>query len=83
MFTCDKCGMCCRNLHLSPLYAELNDGTGVCKYLKGNLCSIYPNRPLLCRIDECYNHFFKDMMSKDEYYKLNYEVCNQLKQKGV
>ena len=23
MFTCDMCGLCCRNLQLSPLYSEL------------------------------------------------------------
>ncbi len=78
-FVCDKCGMCCRNLRLSALYAELDDGTGVCKYLKGNLCSIYEKRPLLCRVDECYELFFKSTMSKDEFYKLNYNVCKHLK----
>ena len=71
--------MCCRNLRLSPLYAELDDGTGVCKYLEGNLCSIYETRPLLCRIDDCYELFFKSTMSKDDFYKLNYDVCKQLK----
>lgn len=79
MFECDKCGLCCRNLHLSPLYKELDRGDGVCVYLVGNLCSIYEQRPLLCRIDDCYEAYFKSSMSLDEYYKLNYDVCKKLK----
>ena len=54
MFKCDKCGECCRHLNESDLYIELDRGDGVCKYLDGNLCSIYENRPLHCRIDESY-----------------------------
>lgn len=59
MFECDKCGECCRNLNKSSLYDELHDGDGICKYLKGNICSIYDKRPILCRVDESYNIFLK------------------------
>ncbi|AVP65972.1 zinc/iron-chelating domain-containing protein [Clostridium botulinum] len=79
MFMCDKCGQCCRNLDKSPIYAELHSGNGVCKYLDGNLCSIYENRPLLCRVDESYDAFFKNTMTLEKYYKLNYEFCIKLK----
>ena len=79
MFYCDRCGACCRHLDLSPLYRELDRGDGICKYLSGNLCSIYENRPLLCRVDASYNAFFKDAMSRETYYKLNYVSCNELK----
>lgn len=79
MYKCDKCGACCRNLTLSPLYKDLDRGDGVCKYLNGNLCSIYKMRPLLCRIDDSYEAFFKNLMSKEEYYKLNHTVCDKLK----
>lgn len=79
MFKCDMCGECCRNLDKSPLYAELDSGNGGCKYLNGNLCGIYENRPLLCRIDESYEKFFKDFISIEEYYRLNYKACNILK----
>lgn len=71
MFKCDKCGECCRNLNKSEIYKELDRGDGICKYLKGNLCSIYELRPLLCRVDESYEKFFKNMMTKEKYYKLN------------
>ena len=79
MFKCDKCGKCCRHLDLSPLFNDLNRGDGVCKYLKGNLCSIYDERPLKCRVDDAYYSFFKKDLSIDEYYHLNYEMCNIIK----
>ena len=82
MFKCDCCGECCRNLDKSDLYKELNRGDGVCKFLMENLCSIYDNRPLLCRIDDSYDIDFKDRYTKEEYYKLNYEVCKKLQVKG-
>ncbi len=82
MFKCDCCGECCRNLDKSDLYKELNRGDGVCKFLMENLCSIYDNRPLLCRIDDSYDIYFKDRYTKEEYYKLNYEVCKKLQVKG-
>lgn len=79
MFKCDKCGKCCRNLNKSSIYAELDSGNGTCKYLDGNLCSIYEKRPLLCRIDEAYEVFFRDVMTLEEYYEKNYKSCEELK----
>lgn len=82
MFNCDKCGICCRNLDKSDLYSNLHNGDGICKYLQGNLCSIYNDRPLLCRIDECYDLFYKNLMTKKQYYKMNYKSCSDLKETG-
>lgn len=79
MFKCDKCGECCRHLDKSDLYRELDRGDGVCKYLVQNLCSIYDERPLLCRVDVSYDAYFKSAMTKDEYYRLNYEGCKSIK----
>lgn len=79
MFMCDQCGECCRHLNLSPLYKGLDRGDGVCRYLKGNLCSIYDSRPLICRVDESYEAFFQNEMSLNEYHKLNYEACKTMK----
>lgn len=81
MFKCDRCGQCCRNLHKSPMYDELHNGDGICRFLKGNECSIYNTRPLVCRVDESYDVFFKDILSYDEYIRLNYESCRILKEK--
>lgn len=83
MFQCNQCGECCRHVGLSPLYQYLDRGDGVCKYLVGNLCSIYESRPLVCRVDESYDAFFQSRMSKEEYYRLNYEACDKLKRKMI
>lgn len=80
MFDCDCCGCCCRNLNKSELYRELDRGDGICKYLSGNLCSIYDKRPLFCRVDECFEKFFKNEMTLQEYYELNEKVCKKLRE---
>ena len=82
MFKCDRCGCCCRNLDKNPLYAQLDRGDGVCVYLEGDLCGIYNDRPLICRIDDCYDRFFSSVMSKEEYYRVNREACKKLKEMG-
>lgn len=79
MFECERCGCCCRNLDKNETYVHLDRGDGVCMYLSGNDCSIYENRPLLCRVDECYDVMFRQMIDKEEYYRLNKQACERLK----
>lgn len=81
MFEYDKCGECCRNLDKSPIYKELHDGDGICRFLNGNECSIYNERPIICRIDEGYDAFFKNEMTYEAYLRATYECCKILKQK--
>ncbi len=81
MFECDMCGLCCKNLNQSDLYKVLNRGDGICKFLKDNRCDIYESRLLICRIDESYEMYFKNEMSLEEFYRLNYEGCKKLKEK--
>ena len=78
-FFCDMCGECCRNIGNSPLFMDFDNGDGVCKFLVGDKCSIYPVRPLFCQIDLCYNALFYDKITKIEYYRMNYEACMCLK----
>jgi hypothetical protein len=81
MFKCDKCGLCCMNVGISSIYEGLDRGDGICKHFDDitGLCCIYENRPLLCNVDETYNMYFKNQMTREEYYKRNYEVCKNLK----
>ena len=79
MFSCDRCGACCRHLERSDLYKDLDRGDGTCKHLFNNLCTIYDERPLKCRVDDSYHQIFKDQMSLDEFYRMNYEACASLK----
>ena len=78
-FKCSQCGECCRHLDRSELYRDLDRGDGICRYLTGNLCSIYETRPLLCRVDESYEAFFSEIYTRDKYYRLNEEACRILK----
>ncbi|MBE5899890.1 MAG: YkgJ family cysteine cluster protein [Lachnospiraceae bacterium] len=81
MYICSQCGACCKHLEQSEIYKELDRGDGTCIYLADNKCSIYDERPLVCRVDDCYYIFFKDQMTLEEYYRLNYEACDLLKKK--
>lgn len=81
-YPCKKCGNCCRNLNLSKLYSDLDRGDGVCKYLLGNLCSIYEVRPIKCRIDEMYKRYFEQTLTKEQFYIMNKKICKILTKKS-
>lgn len=60
---------------------ELDRGDGVCKHLTAdNRCDMYTSRPVFCNVDAYYEKFLTDKMSRDDYYKLNYEACQRLKE---
>lgn len=82
-FECDKCGLCCKHIDRSTLLKELDLGNGVCKYLKNNMCSIYYKRPLVCNVDFMYDEYFKKYLSREEYYKMNKEICEKLKKEEL
>lgn len=80
-FKCDCCGKCCMNLYFSDLYSELDRGDGICIYfdLNSKLCSIYDSRPEKCNIDKTYERLYVDKISREQFYQMNYEVCELLK----
>ena len=82
MFVCDKCGLCCMSVGQSDVYKILDRGDGICQYFdeNSNLCLIYENRPLFCKVDEMYEICFKDKITIEEYYNLNYKSCSKLKE---
>lgn len=83
-FPCTACGQCCRRVYLSEKTAYLNRGDGVCQYFneENNLCSIYENRPLICRVDDYYQAHFSQMISWDDFVQLNMEICHSLQNKS-
>lgn len=81
LFHCTQCGLCCRHIDRVPQLAEFDLGNGTCRHLKGNLCDIYDHRPEICQVDHMYEVYFKDKYTKEEFYKLNEEVCHLLQQK--
>lgn len=82
-FHCSKCGLCCKRISQSAITRHLDRGDGVCMYLceSDNLCSIYTERPLFCRINDGYK-LFEKQLTIAEYYALNTRVCRDLKREG-
>ena len=79
-FPCTQCGACCSNITNIDFLSEFNRN-GICKNLINNNCSIYENRPLLCRIDDAYDEIFSEYMTKEQYYLTNAQACNELQEK--
>ncbi|EKX95291.1 YkgJ family cysteine cluster protein [Aggregatibacter actinomycetemcomitans] len=79
-FPCTACGKCCRNVHLSDQTAYLNRGDGICQHFdtEKNLCKIYENRPLICRVEDYYKAHLSHIYEWDEFVKLNLEICQKL-----
>lgn len=80
MFTCTRCGLCCKNINRIPELKEYNNGNGTCVHLReDNLCDIYADRPDICNVEKMFELKYKNYMSKDEYYRLNEEGCKLLR----
>ncbi len=68
------------NVHLSKATKYLDRGDGTCKNFdeKSMLCSIYDDRPDICRVELQYNKNYSHMYSWDEFVSLNLEICHHL-----
>lgn len=80
MFECERCGQCCRRVGRTILGGDLAGSDGVCRYLDKttNLCTIYAERPLLCRVDDFYDAYLSTTLSREEFYRQNKDICRQL-----
>ena len=77
-FNCvEGCGECCRHIHLVEGLKHLQSGDGICQYLVGDKCSIYKDRPDLCKYDKVYE-MMKDDFTLDEFDKISIKYCEQL-----
>ena len=76
-FLCSQCSACCRNIKGLGLP---HNGDGVCLNLdkQTNKCSIYEDRPEICRVDRMFENHFKSKMSKKEFFILNTKACHEL-----
>ena len=79
MFPCERCGCCCRRIGEVFFARHMAKPDGVCKYLDEatNLCTIYNERPIFCRVDELYEKNLSDKMSRADFYHINKEVCKK------
>ncbi len=81
-FPCSRCGECCRHINLILQLAHFDRGDGVCIHLRENLCSIYVDRPEICRVDKMFTKFFSEKYSRETFYKLNLGVCLELQKQA-
>jgi Fe-S-cluster containining protein len=78
-FVCEKCGECCRYIDKVEQLKHIALPNGVCKYLDGDLCTIYETRPDVCNYHKAYQ-YFQDQLTEEQFYNTAVYYCNQLKQ---
>ena len=83
MFPCEQCGRCCRRVGEVFFAKSMALPDGSCKYLdkSTNLCKIYKERPIYCRVDDYYDKFLSDKMSREEFYEQNKKICRKFQSK--
>ncbi len=76
-FPCTQCGKCCQNVHLAEETRFLDRGDGTCKHYSdsGKQCTVYADRPDICRVDRQYEMNYANRYSWDEFVDLNLQVC--------
>lgn len=80
-FECTKCGLCCQQLDKVEALRDLDRGDGICIHFCPDIgCAIYNQRPLMCRIEAGYEAYASELMSRQEYYRRNAQICNQLQE---
>lgn len=82
-FPCNQCGACCRNVNLAKETEYLDRGDGICVNYDEvtRLCLIYQTRPSICRVDEHYVNFFREVMEWESYVSMNMNACEILRAK--
>ncbi|WOB84892.1 MULTISPECIES: YkgJ family cysteine cluster protein [unclassified Providencia] len=76
-FPCDKCGACCRHVDRAEETQFLDRGDGICKHYNETnlLCTIYHERPDICRVDKQYALNYANLYTWDEFVELNRVAC--------
>ena len=79
-FPCTRCGLCCQHVHLSDETRFLDRGDGTCRHYDAasKSCSIYEERPDVCRVDRMYALRYAQKHTWGEFVALNLQVCSAL-----
>jgi len=82
MFPCTVCGLCCQNISNIKELKEFDLGNGVCKYFDYSTrgCSIYEDRPDVCRVDKMFDLVYYKEFTREEFYIANAKICNFLQE---
>lgn len=85
MFECERCGQCCRRVGRTILAGELALPDGSCRHLDKatNLCRIYAERPMICRVDDFYDAYLTTTLSREEFYRENKEICRRFQSEKI
>lgn len=77
LFPCDKCGACCRHVDRANETQFLDRGDGTCKHYNETsmLCTIYEERPDICRVDKQYLLHYHDQYTWHEFVEVNRIAC--------
>jgi uncharacterized protein len=77
IYPCTACGACCRNI---SALASLDRGDGVCQHYDEvtRLCTVYDERPLVCRIDRYYETRLRHKMPATTFYTIQAYTCVSL-----
>ncbi|MCB1658829.1 MAG: YkgJ family cysteine cluster protein [Pseudomonadales bacterium] len=79
-FPCSACGKCCRKVGISPQTQFLDRGDSVCRHFNEvtNLCNIYDDRPLVCRVEDYYKKHLSDKIRWIDFIEINHQICQKL-----
>lgn len=82
IWECDGCGKCCKNTE--TIVPEFTGKDGHCVHLnrETNLCKIYWERPLPCRVDD-WGKQVAPFISEDRYYDQTNIMCEIMKECDV
>lgn len=75
---CSCCGLCCEKLDridLPEQYKYLDNGEGVCRYLKNKLCTIYDHRPDICNSKKMYEFLYSSRFNTYEEFEEYLVTC--------
>ena len=77
-FLCSSCGACCRAAGKmdGAKYGLPINKDGSCANLKGNICSIYEDRPDMCKVSKMHNKSI--LQTKKQYFKEVTKICHEL-----
>jgi Fe-S-cluster containining protein len=79
-FPCTQCGLCCQHVDLSNETQFLDRGDGTCRHYgeEKKICTIYADRPSICRVDVQYKEKYYEKYSWDEFVAINTQACNAI-----
>ena len=79
-FPCTQCGLCCQHVHLAEETRFLDRGDGTCRHYDAitRNCSIYAERPEICRVDRQYLLRYAEQYTWNEFVELNLQACELL-----